>query len=507
MGSRAAGVAGLVATAATVALLVGGASAHAGSGSASVLSVSRSVTGNPPRREIIVTRVDGTDVRRVSPAATEAGGRAAWSPDGAHVAFAGTRRGAAREAGRDIFVVDASGGNLRELTRSGRAIHPLWSPDGGTVVFAELEPPADGPPAAAIWALDIAGGSLRRLTEPARGTVDLPGSFTRDGSQLAFTRTEISERPSRGELSITNAVYVLELSTARVRKLLDRAEDPAFSPDGSRIAFVSDRAENGRLSYGDTTSFANELYTAAASGAGVRRLTRTRDLNEARPAWSPGGRLIAYQRGRVTGNAEGTVVLVVRPDGTCPRLVAFDAGLGVWYRDPTWRPGAPPGRVLACRPPRPPRANLVPLAGNLSVEAARRYRPLAVHWVGRRFEQFILSSMSAMPSPGPRGRAPVVSLHYGGFEIQLWHACSRVPRDIDLAPDGRVRIGRTTAVLFEGGSRLELVTGKTTVVVFGRDRRQVVRIARALRPIRAALRRPLAPPAPGALSGRLRCSS
>ena len=505
--SGAAAAFGRVAAAIAVASLAGASSRTgdvraAGASAASDVSVSRTVTGNPPRRDIILTRVDGTGVRRLTPSLTQADGRAAWSPDGVHVAFSSSTRGS---NGRDVFVVDAGGTTVRRLTRSGRAFEPLWSPDGGTIVFAELEPGSSGPPSAAVWAFDVADGTVHRLTESARGQIDRPASFTRTGAELAFTRTVITEAPSSGEVSISEAVYVLETGSGRVRKLFDRASDPTFAPDGSRIAFVSDRAESGRLSYGDRTSVANELYTATPSGRDVRRLTRTRGLNEARPAWSPDGRVIAYQRGKVTGNAEGTVVLVVRPDGTCPRLVAFDPGLGVWYGDPAWRPGSPSGAALPCRPSRPPQPNLVPLSGNLSLGAARRYRPLEVHWVGRRFDGFILSSMSAMRASGPRGRGPVVYLHYGGFEIQLWHVCARVPADVDLARDDRVRIGGTTAVLFERGTRLELVTGKTTVVVFGHNRAQVVRIARALRPIAASRRSRLAPPAAGALARRLRC--
>jgi hypothetical protein len=47
------------------------------------------------------------------------------------------------------------------------------------------------------------------------------------------------------------------------RKLAGRSEDPAFSPDGRRIAFASDRNENGSLNYGDKAFFANEPYIPA----------------------------------------------------------------------------------------------------------------------------------------------------------------------------------------------------------------------------------------------------
>ena len=72
---------------------------------------------------------------------------------------------------------------------------------------------------------------------------------------------------------------------------------PRPSLQTARIAFVSDRDRNGELCYGDRCFIANELYVANADGSSPLRLTRTQDLNEARPSWLPNGSRIAYQRG------------------------------------------------------------------------------------------------------------------------------------------------------------------------------------------------------------------
>jgi hypothetical protein len=56
---------------------------------------------------------------------------------------------------------------------------------------------------------------------------------------------------------------------------------------------VSDRDETGQLSYGDRSFFANELYVMDADGGHPVRLTRTKQLNESSPSWSPDGRVIA----------------------------------------------------------------------------------------------------------------------------------------------------------------------------------------------------------------------
>ena len=373
------------------------------------------------------------------------------------------------------------------------------------VVFAEREPGARFPPSVALWAVASDGGTPRRLTEAEPRRIDVPSSFSPDGRWLAFTRATFSGPGPGGRVENTSAVYLLDVRSLEPRELVGRAADPAFSPNGEELAFVTDRDENGELSYGDAVSYANELYVIELDGGAERRLTRTRDLNERSPSWSGDGRLIAYQRGRVTGNAEGTSVLHLRPDGSCVRMVAFDPGLGVWYGSPAWRPGTTV-RELACRPARPPQPLLAPPGGNVSLSAARRFRPLALYWVGRRFQNLILSSISQTRITGPRGRGPVVDLNYGGFALQHWPACARVPHDVDLRSDGVISIRGVKGVFFEGGHRLEIVTGKTTVVLFGR-RRQIVRAARALRPlnVRLAAGGRLPPPAPGALSGKLRC--
>ncbi|MBA2385312.1 MAG: PD40 domain-containing protein, partial [Actinobacteria bacterium] len=281
-------------------------------------------------------------------------------------------------------------------------------------VYAEREPGARFPWAARLWAIGADGGERRRLLESERGRIDIPSSFSPDGSELAFTRCSWAESGPGGRAANTCGVHLLDVQRLDVRLLAERAADAAFSPDGAEVAYVSDRDENGELSYGDRVSYANELYVMAADGSDPRRLTRTRDLNERAPSWSPNGRLIAYQRGEVTGNAEASSVLTIRPDGSCARLLAFDPGLAVWYRSPSWRPGTVRrDSELECRPA-PAQSASVPLAGNLSVEQARRFRTFGLYWVGRRFDRFVLSSISSSPVSGPGGRGPVVDLQYGG---------------------------------------------------------------------------------------------
>jgi Tol biopolymer transport system component len=282
--------------------------------------------------------------------------RPSWSPDGARLAFTG--KFGAMDADEDIWLVRADGSGRRRLTSDGASFHPVWSPDGKWIYFARRpeDHPAeitlsDGRTEAPvwIWAMRPDGSNRRPITSPVAGRFEIPGAFSPDGETLAFTRGTHRELDEEGRAHNTSEVWVMRPDGSRQRRLARRARDPAFSSDGRRIAFASDRDETGSLNYGDRIFFANELYAMDADGSRPRRLTRTRVLNELQPAWMPDGSRIAYQRGYDYQNAEITTVIQANADGSCPRPVFPDAGLDVWYAAPAWRPGDARARDRALR--------------------------------------------------------------------------------------------------------------------------------------------------------------
>jgi hypothetical protein len=79
-----------------------------------------------------------------------------------------------------------------------------------------------------------------------------------------------------------------------------------------------------------------------------------------------------------------------------------------------------------------------------------------------------------------------------------------------MSPEPRMtRVRGTTAAFFEGGTRLEIQTGTTTVVIFAFSKRKALAVAESLRgvnvPVSVCDRLP--PPAPGALEGSLPCGT
>src|ERR687891_1130475 len=131
--------------------------------------------------------------------------------------------------------------------------------------------------------------------------VVLATSFLPGGGGVAGAAGARPERPLTALVATDATATTALLAGAKWRVelsfLYPGDTDPVVSPDGNRIAFVSERDGNA------------EVYVADARTGEVRRLTRSRRPDR-RPAWAPGGRQIVWQSG-----APGAVDLyVVRAD-------------------------------------------------------------------------------------------------------------------------------------------------------------------------------------------------
>jgi TolB protein len=184
----------------------------------------------------------------------------AWSPDGERIAFTREIRNSSA-----LFVIDADGSNERRLTRNpGRFdVDPAWSPDGRTIVFASQS--SANTADADLFLIGADGRHERRLTAK-RIYVDGP-SWSPDGNWIAFARDD-----RKGEMSVyvIGAKGTTSLRLTRpdqqvqpwppLRPSIDAF--PAWSPDGKRLAFASDRSGSFRL------------YVMAADGSNQVQLTR-----------------------------------------------------------------------------------------------------------------------------------------------------------------------------------------------------------------------------------------
>jgi Tol biopolymer transport system component len=261
-----------------------------------------------------------------------------WSPDGKRIAFAGGTGPQTDEHDepKDLYVIGPDDSEAERVTDLGDVGAPLWSPDGERLVFTRTSVEDGRPLRAELWSVRPDGSGLAQLTERGKSEADTAGSFSPDGSRLAVTRSVFDLESGTG----TTAVYVMNADGSEEMKLIDNAAQPVFSPDGNRIAFSTDRDRNGELCYGDQCSVAGELYVANADGREPQRLTKTKAVNEDSPFWFPGGSRIAYHRGEVVDNAQGTGIFEMNADGSCVREILADPRLHTWYANPAVRPGS-----------------------------------------------------------------------------------------------------------------------------------------------------------------------
>jgi TolB protein len=225
---------------------------------------------------------------------------AVWSPDWRKVALV-QQRGPARGYpvyGRysDIYVLNADGSGRRRLTHSPQNDgDPVWSPDGRKIAFVRV----DGG-LADIYVVNADGSGLRRLAHAIAFT-PMPGgpgggwraspAWSPDGRRIAF----VSNRRGNFDIFVVNADG--DTGLRKLSRSPRNDYDPAWSPDGRAIAFQG-RREPPPASERGTCPLRRcerqEMYVVDANGGEVRRLTRDWRFDAA-PVWSPDGRKILFE--------------------------------------------------------------------------------------------------------------------------------------------------------------------------------------------------------------------
>jgi Tol biopolymer transport system component len=277
-----------------------------------------------PGSELGVVAAAGGPVRRLTqPRRWEYDDVPVWSPDGGWIAYA---RGPADTTLSAVYVVRPDGRGSRRLSPAHSGIPayegPVWTPDGRRVLFARASSDRDPD----LFSIEPDGTALRRVTN--NDFQDGEPAWSPDGSRIGFVR-EIVTGPRTRPVH-NDELFVTPANAPEERRLTHHTfEDlsPAWSPDGSRIAFVRRVSRGGLLA----------IYTIRAEGGGLRRLT-SQEAFYSTPAWSPDGRRIAYTAG--FGVGEGGALFVMDADGTGTRALPQVAELAV---RPRW---SPDGRAI-----------------------------------------------------------------------------------------------------------------------------------------------------------------
>ena len=196
-----------------------------------------------------------------------------WSPDGLFVAHVKVQ-----DSSSDIWVMEAAGPKLWRLTHYGQqpleyrrwAFRPRYWPSGDRLLFLS----DDGTYDLRVWQLDLDGRPGRPLLRApdGQGGLDHP-SVSPDERRLLVTSYR-EEQPQ---------VWTWGLPDGPWQQLTQAAEgayDPAWSPDGTRIAYTQRQAGG------------HDIWLMAADGSGAVPLTTTGRARS--PCWSPAGDAVAY---------------------------------------------------------------------------------------------------------------------------------------------------------------------------------------------------------------------
>ena len=274
------------------------------------------------------------------------------SPDGSQVVYVSSRIDRARNRRvPSIWIVPADGSAAPKqlVDEAWSASAPRWSPNGKAIAFTSgrvitdstgttgTQQPAPG--RAQLWTVAVTGGAPRRVSNVPNGISAC--SWSPNGTQfVCLSRTGPSDTlntgPERSDVRHYTSIsykfndtgwyddkrshlWVIDATSGAARQITSgdawNDTDPEWSPDGSRIAFVSNRTgkefDEGRNS---------DVWTVPVGGGNLTKISTSPD-RDASPVWSPDGKTIAFVSAE-DEDAPQQLYVTESAGGGTPRLVA-----------------------------------------------------------------------------------------------------------------------------------------------------------------------------------------
>ena len=197
---------------------------------------------------------------------------------------------------------------LAALLAASQGAEAAFPGQNGRMVFGAREPVAGAN--YQIFTINPDGTGTRQLTDASSPANNTDPAFSPGGTRIAWVKNSGTRYSDVG---------VMNADGTGKRNLASRAEQPAFSPDGKKVVFAREDPDPG--------NYDTEIYWRALDGTGGRRVTENLDEEDA-PAWSPAGRKIAFAHQEFlpdpTGGHLPAEVATVNPDGTgLKRLTAL----------------------------------------------------------------------------------------------------------------------------------------------------------------------------------------
>jgi dipeptidyl aminopeptidase/acylaminoacyl peptidase len=233
------------------------------------------------------------------------------SPEGSFVAYTVTSSDLEKDSTRDVVWMQPSAGGdpIRMTTTEHDASSPQWSPDGRFLAIMSDRKDET----TQVWLLDRRGGDAQQLTEFKQGVDSFawspdgkrillvaadPTPADLDEEELPNPRPYVVDRLQFKEDYVgylsrhRTHIYVVDVATREVKQVTSGDFDdsePAWSPDGAQIVFVSNRTKTPDRNRN------TDLWIVSVddNDLPLRKLT-TSATADASPSWSPDGRTIVY---------------------------------------------------------------------------------------------------------------------------------------------------------------------------------------------------------------------
>jgi Tol biopolymer transport system component len=242
----------------------------------------------------------------------------AYSPDGSKIAFVSDTQ---------IFVMNADGSGRRQVTTSPTTkTDPTWSADGTRIAYVANSFDVDGQTDLEIWAIGADGIARTQLTSNAFS--DTQPAWSPLGNRIAF----VSNRTGDTDRN----VYVMNSNGTDQQSVTPNSppscssncyqghdDDPSWSPDGSKIAYIhGDGPTGGGLP---------DIWTMDPNGDNRINVSNSNTVSYAQPAWSPRGDRFAA----VGATDTNRNIYVMNSDGTGQVPIDTNAKNDI---DPDWQP-------------------------------------------------------------------------------------------------------------------------------------------------------------------------